>query len=232
MKKRFHINQYRDRFYLNNPHSRRSTRSACNKNGGGSIQGEVKDVVKLDKLAEEGKNVVNSVENWAHNIEYTLKLADEISENELKIFYFGCIESISLLPSGSEEGVSEVLSSLAGEKLVTFVKLVEESREADVKFKECSAWTEQFVSSVQFLLQGKRGGDQEVEKLREQVQRCVERSMSQKLRSEALAKRVEFLEGAVAKYVVAAGVEMGFPETLMSNLAGRVKCVLSSLSRS
>ena len=223
MKKRYHTNRSRFQFLLNGTSSNRSLRN--------TLKGvNVTANAKLANISKKSDNDLLSFTEGSFNEGEEIKLADEISENELNAFSFGCIESIAGLSGSKGKNVDQVLLGVVREKLVTFVNLAQESREAKVAFKEYMTWSKQFISGVKPLLESDLAPDQEVDQLHEQAVQCAERSMSQKHRSESLSKRVEFLEERVADYLIQLGIEMGFPETVMQSVGNRVRHALGVVS--
>lgn len=230
MKKRYHTNHSRYQFSLNGASSNRSLRGSL-KGGSRSVSEKLAhDLLGVDKLAKSNEGGMLSFGDLAKEEGFEVKLADEIAENELKGFAFGCIETLAGLAGSAKKDLIEALTALAKEKLTAFVSLVEESKEAKMEFKQYASWSRKFISSVQPLLEGATGPAQEVSQLTTQVMQCAECSMCHKYRSETLAKRVVYLEGAVAAYVAGAGMEMGFPEKLMGSVADQVKYALAGIA--
>ncbi|MGJ8655240.1 MAG: hypothetical protein ACSHX6_02230 [Akkermansiaceae bacterium] len=230
MKKRYHTLPARQQFSLNGSASNRSLRGSLKGLGGGVSEKLAKSVPQDGNLAKSNQESIDPLAEWDKEEEYEMKLADEISENELKGFTFGCIESLANLAGTEKQSLELVLADVVAEKLTTFSKLAQESQAAKVEFKEYANWSKQFITSVQPLLKDAAGPAQEVKQLTTQVMQCAERSMCQKYRSESLAKRVEFLEGAVAAYVANSGLELGFPGSVMGSVAGAVKRALAKVA--
>lgn len=222
MRKRHHTNQSKFQFSLNGSSSHRALRAHTK----GATRRVSKKLAKANQEVQEG---ISPLAEWDKEDHVEMRLADEISENELKGFTFSCIESLANLAQSKNQSIEQTLVGLANDKLKSFVKLAQESREAKIQFKEYLAWSKQFISSVQPLLSHPSGPAQEVSQLNTQMMQCAERSMCQKYRSETLAKRVDFLVGSVAEYVANAGVEMGFPKLVMSQVATLVSRALVTL---
>ena len=226
MRKRHHTNQSKFQFSLNFSLNGSSSHRALRSHTKGAARSVSK---KLAKANQEGQEGISPLANWDKEDHVEMRLADEISENELKGFTFSCIESLASLAQSENQSIEQTLVGLANEKLESFVKLAHESREAKSQFKEYVAWSKQLISSVQPLLSNPSVPAQEVSQLNAQIMQCAERSMCQRYRSETLAKRVDFLVGAVADYVVNTGVEMGFPKLVMNQVGTLVSRALVTL---
>ncbi len=223
MKKRYHTNRSRFQFLLNGSSSNRSLRNSLKGVG----------VTANNKLANISKSsdsyLLSSCED-SFDDEEELKLADEISENELNAFSFSCIESVAGLSGSKDKNIDKMLIAVIRQKLGTFVNLAQERLEAEAEFRGYVVWSKQFISGVQPLLNSELAPVQEVNQLNEQAVQCAERSLCQKYRSETLSRRVGFLEGEVADYLVQLGVEMGFPESVMQSVGRRVRRALGVIS--
>ena len=230
MKKRYHTNQRNSMFKLNNTISGRAQREIANQIPRGVSQ--ISQNLAADNISDEqsAQSSIAPLADWKNEEGYTMKLADEISSNELNDFAFSCIESMAQLvtkqQSDFSQSINEVLTKIVQTKLVTFTKLAQESKVAKIEFRESAAWSKKFYTSVQPLLSPPSGSAQEVAQLTTQVMQVAERAMCQKYRSAALAKRVDFLVDAVASYVGTIGLELGLPEAVMHKVAVSVKRVL------
>lgn len=218
MKKRYHTNQLRNQFTLSGSFSNRSQSMHCHSNTRGVSRKLESSAEAPEKLAKSStKNTANS-NNFMEEDQYEMKISDEISTNELNSYTLSCIESLASL-SKSDKSIQEVLTSLVREKLTSFSELALEAQRARVEYAEYSAWSKQFVSTVQPLLSNASGPAQEVSELTNQVMQCVEHRMSQKFRLGNLLKRVDFLVEAVAISVGKAGTDMGLPKSVMNKVS-------------
>ena len=231
MRKRHHTNQSKYQFSLNGSSSNRALRGYA-KGASRSISKKLaSEQTQIEKLAKTNQESIDPLSGWSKEEGYEMKLADEISQNELKGFAFSCIESLANLAQSGKQSIDQVLASLVSEKLTSFVNLAQERQQTKREFKEYVAWCKQFISSVQPLLSTPSGPAQEMGQLTTQVMQCAERSMCQKYRSEALGKRVNFLVGAVADYVANTGVEMGFPKPVMVKVSKSVNRALTAVTK-
>ena len=228
MKKRYHTNHSRYQFSLNGTASNRSLRKSVK---GVSRSANIKlapDALQTKKLAKSSQKSINPMKEWDNEEEFALKLADEISQNELQEFAFSCIESLANLANAENQSKEEVLAKVISQKLISFTQLAEERQGAKSEFKEYVVWSKQFISNVQPLLAIHSAPAKEQSELSSQALQCAERSMAMKYRSEVLGKRVDFLVEAVADYVAQIGTQMGFPAAVMNKVAVSVSKALKA----
>lgn len=205
MKKRQHTHQVNFSYKINGGRSVRSLRTSSR-----SASREMSD--KLASSAKSAHNVssdeVPPLNEWGKEEELELKLADEISEKELKQFSFHCIEVLATLSEDQKPYMVDALVGLVEAKLPTYLQLQADLQEANLEFQNQS----KIIKSV---------GD--AKKLESVVE-----VMSSKHRSENLAKRVSFLQQAVPSYFVNVGNQIGLPEALLQNVSHKLTKAMST----
>ena len=196
MKKRQHTHQVNFSYKINGGRSVRSLRTSSR-----SASREMSG--KLASSAKSAHNVssdeVTLLNEWEKEEELELKLADEISEKELKQFSFHCIEVLATLSEDQKPYMVDALVGLVEAKLPAYLQLQADSQQANLEFKSQS-------------LNSKLVGD--AKKLE-----SVLEVMCYKHRSENLAKRVNFLQQAVPNYFVNVGNQIGLPKALLQNVS-------------
>ena len=235
MKKRYHTNQKNFLFSLTNAASSRSK----NRNAKQVSRGFSKNLAFEDhsdgNLVKKKTLPLSAIASWIKKEECEMKLADEISTNELNLFAFSCIESLANLAQQKKadfsRSINEALFQIVNSKLISFTKLVDESKAAKIEFRESVARSKELISSVQPLTNSSAGALQEMGQITTQMMECAERAMSLKCRSAALSRRVEFLVEAVSDYVGEIGSVMGLPKPLMDKVAKSVRGVLVEMAK-
>lgn len=228
MKKRYHSNQsiYQLNLYGRySDHSNRSLRFS-QRSVSEKISGELaKSSQKMSEMT------ISPLSEWGKEEAYDLKLTDEISENELKGFAFGCITSLAHLTQAGKQSIEQALTDTMERELTSFVSLVQESEEAQREFTEYYRWSKKLISTTQPLLGNSNAPADELTQLRAQVMQCAERSMGKKYRAESLRKRIDFLIESVSEYVASTGVELGMPKLVMKKVSKALRGVLTAVSK-
>jgi len=155
---------------------------------------------------------------WSQEEDIELKLADEITNNELKQFSFTCIEVLATLSEDQKPYLVDTLIGAVEAKLPTYVQLVAELEQAKEDFKEQSKSAKEFMNNIQSLTNDVKALE------------CVQQTMCQKYRADNLARRVVFLQKEVPSYVATIGSQIGLPKALMENVSralvsALVKCL-------
>ncbi len=200
------------------------------------IDREVSPISQLSSRAYRGRTrglrpaMVAPVQQ--DEVDYSMKLEDELTNRELKGFAFGCIESLTqLASSATNQNIQTALVKLAQEKLTSFVALINERNEAKTEFKQFVKWSHKFAASAQSSFTSEMSIANDPKLPSQQTLQCVEQSMGAQFRMDALAERITYLTSAIPAFVNTAGEELGFPRPITQKIAQCVKKALSKIAQ-
>ncbi len=217
-------------YQLNGSPSGRCAQGGVSERGRYSSAKLVDKSPKVEKLANYGFGNEGVYEGGVFDDGEEVRLLDEVSENELKAFAFGCIESLAGLGGSGEVHAGEVLDVVVREKLGCFLDLLRLRGEVEVEAEAHSIWSEMHLASVKSsVLHASEYGD-EMGDLSNQVMNCVTGGMMNEVRKYYLQKRIDCFLESVPEYVVGVGIELGLPESVMRDMGVLLRGRMSEIA--